>query len=229
MEFNESEKDIVYSYWIDISQDPEWISQDTGIDSSKVIDILKSLSDEGKIKNFDESQISKIKKFNEMIGPSDLKSFDPKSAPRNKIGLDDYFTLELDKLNKSDTDYFFDDEIINRSWVDFPLNIKVVRKRLGIRDMNEKIIGFQLDVTFTNRIGKSEEFTLAMFYQRDTTVWFSNSVSQFSSKPVFKHQEIKLDEFFNKIGGTEKFFKLSSKIIDDLVPEDFWEVHDKQN
>jgi len=230
MEFNESEKDIIHNYWVDISQDPSWISEDSGIDYQKVMGILRLLSKEGKIKNFNEDEIGRIRKFNEMINPSDLKSFKTGSAVRNKMDVDDYFGLELDKLNKSDTDYFFDDEVINRSWADFPLNIKVVRKRLGIRDMNEKIIGFQLDITFTNRIGKSEEFSLAMFYQRDTSVSFSNRVSEFSSRPGFKrYKEIKLSEFFDKIGGTEKIYKLTSNIIDDLVPDDFWEVHDKQN
>jgi hypothetical protein len=37
-----------------------------------------------------------------MINPSDLKSFKTGSAVRNKMDVDDYFGLELDKLNKSD-------------------------------------------------------------------------------------------------------------------------------
>ena len=34
-------------------------------------------------------------------------------------------------------------------------------------------------------------------------------------KTVEDNNDFKVDEFYNKIGGTEKFFKLSSKIIDD--------------
>lgn len=226
MEFSEGEKDTIHNYWVDISQDPEWISEDSGIDYQKVIDILTSLSKEGEIKNFNQSEITKVKKFNEMIDPSEFKNFKPGSAIRNKMDPDDYFGLELDKLDKSDTDYFFEDEMINRSWTDFPITINVVRKRLGIRDINEKIIGFQLDVYYTNKIGKTEEYSLAMFYERDTTVSFSKEVLRWQ---IQKFENIEISEFFERIGGTERFYKLSSEIIDDLVPEDFWEVHDKQN
>lgn len=67
MDFTPSEKDIVQNHWIDISQDPDFISQDLGMDKSKVLDILKVLSDEGRIDDFDFDEETKVKKFNEMF------------------------------------------------------------------------------------------------------------------------------------------------------------------
>jgi biopolymer transport protein ExbD len=41
------EIDLIHSYWKDQSQDPEFISQDTGIDLEKVMEILELLSNQG--------------------------------------------------------------------------------------------------------------------------------------------------------------------------------------
>ena len=48
-------------------QHPDFISQDLGMDKSKVLDILKVLSDEGRIDDFDFDEETKVKKFNEIF------------------------------------------------------------------------------------------------------------------------------------------------------------------
>jgi hypothetical protein len=67
MKFNSSEKDLIQNYWIDISQDPDFISQDTGIDKTTVLDILQNLKQEGKIQNFNYDEFLKVKKFTEFF------------------------------------------------------------------------------------------------------------------------------------------------------------------
>jgi len=67
MDFTPTEKDNVQTYWIDISQDPDFISQDSGMDKSKVLNILKVLSDEGSIRDFEFESDSKVKSFTEMF------------------------------------------------------------------------------------------------------------------------------------------------------------------
>jgi hypothetical protein len=64
MSFNQAEKDIVQNHWIDISQDPDFISQETGLDKNQVLGILKLLSKEGRIEGFDLNESLVIKKFN---------------------------------------------------------------------------------------------------------------------------------------------------------------------
>jgi|688.fasta_scaffold514075_1 hypothetical protein len=67
MEFTSTEKDLVQNYWIDFSQDPDFISQDTGIDKNTVLDILTRLNKEGRIDGFNIDEISKVRKFNEIF------------------------------------------------------------------------------------------------------------------------------------------------------------------
>ena len=67
MNFTSIEKDLVQSNWIDVSQDPDFISQETGIDKDIVISILQKLSDEGRIEGFDLNESTRIKKIKELF------------------------------------------------------------------------------------------------------------------------------------------------------------------
>ena len=67
MEFTSTEKDLVQNYWIDISQDPDFISQDTGIDKNIVLNILEILNRENKIQGFNREETTKVKSFKEMF------------------------------------------------------------------------------------------------------------------------------------------------------------------
>ena len=67
MNIKNDERDLIQNYWTDISQDPEWISKDTGLDYGKVMEILRLLQKNGDIKDFDESEFRKILKFNEVV------------------------------------------------------------------------------------------------------------------------------------------------------------------
>ena len=68
-DFTAGELENVLEYWKDISQDPEYISKETGLEINKILSILDILKKEGKIENY-EPVIEKILLFREMIEPS---------------------------------------------------------------------------------------------------------------------------------------------------------------
>ena len=65
MDITPIEKDQIQSYWVDVTQDPDFISQDLGIDKDRIIMILSVLSDEGKIDGFKSNESYRVKKFSE--------------------------------------------------------------------------------------------------------------------------------------------------------------------
>ena len=67
MNFTKTELDLVQNHWVDISQDPDFISQETGIDKNDVIDMLRYLSDKGRIDNFDTNKRDRVRTFKEMF------------------------------------------------------------------------------------------------------------------------------------------------------------------
>lgn len=111
--FENDEIELIHSLWVDTSQDPEYISEETGIDIKKVMEILELLSKQGKIKNFKMDE-SKILLYEELLD------------------LDDYFELGLDKISTSmeDTDYFFSDIDLNKRFSKPPFTIFVKSKHL---------------------------------------------------------------------------------------------------
>lgn len=229
MDFSKDELAMVEDYWINISQDADFISQETGINKKRIVDILVELSEKSRIEDFelDEFQdVPRVHKFTEMKNSSSFRTFNPKQALKNKLDVDDYFDLDLDKISreKEDKDYFFDVARIHRSWTEYPLSIYVIDKRLLVLDGSEKIIGFNIRVRLTNKIGKSEFFRLMMFYQRNGFVSFSKNVEGITSNKL-----LDLEEFYSIIVEKQKLFNLTSRVLDELVPDDLWDVLDRQN
>lgn len=60
IEFKPADIEDVLEYWQDISQDPEFISHETGLDIKYVLDILKYLQDDNSIEDFNEIVKSKL-------------------------------------------------------------------------------------------------------------------------------------------------------------------------
>ena len=229
MNFSDYELANVEDYWINVSQDADFISQETRISKKRIIDILVELSEKGRIEDFDLDEFQefpKVHKFTEMKNSASFKTFNPKQALRNKIDVDDYFDLDLDKMSreKGDKDYFFGVTRIGRSWTEYPLSIYVIDKKLLVLDGSEKIVGFNIRVRLTNKIGKSEFFRLMMFYQRNGFVSFSRIVERVDS-----NQLLDIEEFYSIIDEKEKLFDLTSRVLDELIPDDLWDVLDRQN
>jgi hypothetical protein len=143
--FKNDEIDTIHSLWMDTSQDPEFISQETGIELDKVLDILKFLSSKGKIKNFKIDE-SKILLYEELVD------------------IDDYFALDLDKLStkQDDTDYFFSDMDLNKNFMKGPFTVLVRSKHF-----QQDYVVLDLDVTYLD-----ETYPLFMYYDREERVFF---------------------------------------------------------
>jgi len=143
--FERDEIDLVFSYWNDTSQDPEFISQDSGIELDKVVEILEMLSKQGKIKDFFLNE-NKIFLFEEIVD------------------IDDYFALDLDKLStkKDDKDYFFSDMDLNKSFTKGPFRINV-RSKHFVQDY----VILDLDVTYLD-----ETYPIFLYYDRLERVYF---------------------------------------------------------
>jgi hypothetical protein len=143
--FKNDEIDTIHSLWMDTSQDPEFISQETGIELDKVLDILKFLSSKGKIKDFKIDE-SKILLYEELVD------------------IDDYFALDLDKLStkQDDTDYFFSDMDLNKNFMKGPFTVLVRSKHF-----QQDYVVLDLDVTYLD-----ETYPLFMYYDREERVFF---------------------------------------------------------
>lgn len=108
MDLKRDEIDLIFGYWKDISQDPEFISQDTGIDLDRVNKILQFLSSQRKIKDFISNE-SKVLSFNELMDP-ELSI---------ELGLPSF------QKNIDDKDYFFDEKEVNKTWDEDIIKIHV--------------------------------------------------------------------------------------------------------
>jgi len=190
--FERDEIDLVFSYWKDISQDPEFISEDTGIELETVIGVLELLSKQGKIKDFHLNE-NKIFLFEELVD------------------IDDYFALDLDKLStgKDDTDYFFTDVDLKKSFTKGPFTIMVHSKHF-----EQDYIVLDLDVSYLD-----ETYPIFLYYDRNERVFF-----------MTPGQPEVLDIFLEELGeNVQKFYEFSQEILDKIIPYDFWETKAKFN
>lgn len=82
MNFAKDELASVEDYWINVSQDADFISQETGINKNRIIDILVELSERGRIEDFDLDEfqdVSRVHKFTEMKNSKSYKSLKTKT------------------------------------------------------------------------------------------------------------------------------------------------------
>jgi hypothetical protein len=76
-----------------------------------------------------------------------------------------------------------------------------------------------------NPIGKTEIFWARMFYDRTGLVYFSNHFQDPNTNKL-----IPFGDFLKRIGDKKQsLFNLTSKVLDELVPLDYWEVTDRMN
>lgn len=190
--FRNDEIDIIHSLWMDTSQDPEFISQETGINLDKVLGILEFLTAKGKIKNFEIDE-SKILLYEELVD------------------IDDYFALGLDKLStdKDDTDYFFSDMDLNKTFVKGPFTVLVRSKHF-----QQDYVVLDLDVSYMD-----ETYPIFLYYDREERVFF-----------LTPGQPEVLDIFLEDLGDNlYNFYGFTDEILDKIIPYDFWETRAKFN
>jgi len=186
------EIDLIHAYWQDQSQDPEFISEDTGIDLDRVMEILQILSKEGKIKDFQIDE-SKILLYEELVD------------------LDDYFALDLDKISTkgNDTDYFFSDMDLNKTFNKGPFTVLVRSKHF-----QQDYVILDMDVSYMD-----ETYPIFMYYDRTERVFFLTP----------NDTEI-LEIFYDHLGeNLKKFHLFCEEILDRLIPFDFWDTRAKFN
>jgi hypothetical protein len=177
---------------MDTSQDPEFISQETGINLDKVLGILEFLTAKGKIKNFEIDE-SKILLYEELVD------------------IDDYFALGLDKLStdKDDTDYFFSDMDLNKTFVKGPFTVLVRSKHF-----QQDYVVLDLDVSYMD-----ETYPIFLYYDREERVFF-----------LTPGQPEVLDIFLEDLGDNlYNFYGFTDEILDKIIPYDFWETRAKFN
>jgi hypothetical protein len=147
MDLKRDEIDLIFGYWKDISQDPEFISQDTEIELDRVNKILQLLSDQRKIKDFIYNE-SKVLSFNELMDP-ELSI---------ELGLPS-FQKDID-----DKDYFFDKKEVNKTWDEDVVKIYVYNVRFD----GDSLI-FKTKITIYDN-----EFDIDMWVDYDENVEFGS-------------------------------------------------------
>jgi hypothetical protein len=147
MDLKRDEIDLIFGYWKDISQDPEFISQDTEIDLDRVNKILQLLSDQRKIKDFIYNE-SKVLSFNELMDP-ELSI---------ELGLPS-FQKDID-----DKDYFFDKKEVNKTWDKGVIKIYVYNV-----SFDGETLMFKTKITIYE-----DEFDIYIFFDDDENVEFGS-------------------------------------------------------
>lgn len=150
MIFTPVEIEEVLNVYQDESQNPEYISETTGLDLDKVIKILQHLQSQGDIEGFNKIERRKINEnrvflfIESAVDPDVIKS------------------LKLDKIN--DEDYFFDEKVIDEVYDAHIFEAKV-----------EKIIlqpgGVIINMIVTH---KMHDFEISIIYTPDDNVYYAD-------------------------------------------------------
>lgn len=146
-DFTMNDMEDVLEYWQDISQDPKFISNETGLPIGKVVQILNTLQKRGDISGFSPIEKkyneNKVLLFNELVSTDVFKS------------------LELDKMDKSkDKDYFFDEKVIDEV---YDTHIFEVRAIKIVSKSRMLIIPIEVSV-------KSRDYNMFIAYTADEDV-----------------------------------------------------------
>jgi DNA-binding Lrp family transcriptional regulator len=145
IDFTTGELETVLGYWKDVSQDTEYISQETGLELEKIYSILDTLQEEGKIKNYEPVMNERIRRFFEMVDPETYQSL--------KLG-------QFTSHNK----YFFNKKKIDRIYdaMIFDIVVKTM-------EMDNNCVIFDCVVDH-----KSKEYPFLMVYDADEQVYYGS-------------------------------------------------------
>lgn len=197
--FSSIDIENVLSYWVDVSQDPVFISQETGISLETVLLILEHLQSSGNINNF--SKIEKRKVINE----DRILLFEE---------LVDQITSDRLKLNQltqgfDNKQYFFGHKEINEIYDAYKLEVLV-------KSVDLISLGVQFHIIVTHNDMK---YDMYVYYDSNEEVWYG---SQKGEGEVERLQ----DALGNDM---ETLNDVTRKIITDIIPDDFWEVRSNKS
>lgn len=197
--FSSIDIENVLSYWVDVSQDPVFISQETGISLETVLLILEHLQSSGNINNF--SKIEKRKAINE----DRILLFEE---------LVDQITSDRLKLNQltqgfDNKQYFFGHKDINEIYDAYKLEVLV-------KSVDLISLGVQFHIIVTHNDTK---YDMYVYYDSNEEVWYG---SQKGEGEVKKLQDVLGNDM-------ETLNDVTRKIITDIIPDDFWEVRSNKS
>ena len=194
-DFTMSDMEDVLEYWQDVSQDPKFISNETGMELDKVIQILDTLQRRGDISGF-----KKIEK--KMEGKILLfEDLNPEIAKSLKLS-----TLTKGTGNK---DYFFEEKDIDEVYDAHVFEIRT--KKVYV---SGDIIVFPITLTH-----KGQDYEMFLLYTSDDDVLYGSK----DKDGVLEVRKALGDQNIEILNDT------TLQIVNDHIPQDFWEVRNRQN
>lgn len=145
-DFTMSDMEDILEYWQDVSQDPKFISNETGMELDKVIQILDTLQRRGDISGFkkiEKKMEGKILLF-EDLNPETVKS------------------LKLSQLTKSGSEYFFDEKDI-----DMVYDAHIFEVRTTKMYFEKNLVIIPLNITY-----KNQDYKMVMLYTPNDEVFY---------------------------------------------------------
>jgi hypothetical protein len=198
-DFTHSDMEDVLEYWQDVSQDPEFISKETDLDLYTVIQILHTLQKRGDISGFNRVNRKKLDESKVLLFE---ELVDPEVIK----------SLKLDKLT-SKTEYkkyFFDEKEINEVYDAHIFEIKVTKIVY-----QQGVIVIPLEMEY-----KGSDYSMFMVYDSDESVYYGSKTGEAGMEEI------------RKILGEENmelFDSVTEQILNDHIPNDFWEIRNKLN
>jgi hypothetical protein len=199
-DFTHSDMEDVLEYWQDISQDTEFISQETGLDINKVIQILDTLQKRGDISGF-----NRIDRRKPTVNEDKVLLFEELMDPEMRK------ELKLDQLTKThdDKDYFFDEKEIGEVYDAHIFEVKAIKAVY-----QQGLIIIPLEVTV-----KGKDYDMFMVYSPDENVYYGGPEGE---KTVQSLRDV--------LGPNWNLFdEVTEQILNNHIPLDFWEVKKIQN
>lgn len=198
-DFSMSDMEDVLEYWQDISQDPKFISNETGLTIDKVVQILNTLQKRGDITGFTpiekkyKVQEDRILLFNELVSPGVFKS------------------LGLDKMDKSSTDkdYFFTEKEIDEVYDAHIFEIRAIKI---ISKSGMLIIPIEVSA-------KGMNYNIFIVYTSDEDVFYGSEDGDKTINDIKTLIGTNWDIFEDTV----------NQIIDENIPVDYWDVINKVN
>lgn len=151
MNFTTVEIEEVLGIYQDESQDPEYISESTGLELEKVLMILEHLQSQGDIKNFNKIERKKILSEDRIILFSETY-----------VDLEVIKSLKLDKLD--DKKYFFSEKEIQEVYDAHIFEIKAEKAVI-------QSWGLIISLTVTH---KMRDYEISMIYTPDENVYYAD-------------------------------------------------------
>jgi hypothetical protein len=199
-DFTNNDMENVLEYWQDVSQDPEFISKETDLDLNTVIQILDTLQKRGDISGF--NKIERRRNLDESKVLLFEELVDPEVIK----------SLKLDKFTDKEEykKYFFDEREINEVYDAHIFEIKVIKVVY-----QQGLIVIPLEIEY-----KGSDYSMFMVYDSDDNVHYGSKTGEDGVEKITKTLGEENMELFDSV---------TEQILNDHIPNDFWEIRNKLN